>query len=72
MYEQVQSKQALIECLGWRLEGAGNASQNGGLVLRYGQLFCMRLAMPSQQQGSCAEGILELSPTGGSSLARVH
>ena len=61
----MHSKDALVKCLGWRLEGGGNAAQDRGLTLRYGHLFRLRLAMSSTgQQTSCTEGILELAPTG--------
>ncbi|DBB09035.1 TPA: hypothetical protein ACH3X3_007660 [Trebouxia sp. C0006] len=60
---KVQSKQALLQCLGWRLEGAGNASHASGLVFRYGHLFCLILARSSEKQDSSTEGVLELAPT---------
>lgn len=68
-HDQVQSKQALLQCLGWRLEGAGNASLRSGLVFRYGHLFCLTLARLSQEQDSSTEGILELAPTGTTSAS---
>ena len=64
LHEQVQSKQALLQCLGWRLEGTGSVDQAPGLLLRYGHLFRLTLAVSNGQQGSSTEGTLELSPAG--------
>ncbi len=68
-HDQVQSKQALLQCLGWHLEGAGNASHRSGLVFRYGHLFCLTLARASEGQDCSTEGILELAPTGTTSTS---
>ena len=64
LHEQVQSKQALLQCLGWRLEGTGSVDEAPVLLLRYGHLFRLTLAVSNDQQGSSTEGILELAPAG--------
>ena len=70
LHMQVQSKQALLQCLGWRLEGAGSGDQAPDLLLRYGHLFRLRLAVSHDQQ--CTEGILEFAPAGISLLAKSN
>ena len=62
---QVDDMQALANCLGWRLEGAGSSSDPHQLTLRYGTLFRLRLSVSQHGQGAhCTEGLLELAPTG--------
>lgn len=57
--------QALAECLGWRLEGAGSLAHEQQLTLRYGKLFRLRLPIPDEAvDSSCTQGSLELAPTG--------
>ena len=65
LFAQVQSKDALSSCLGWRLEAADNAGLDASLTLRFGSLFKARVPMPgAQQQADAAEATLELAPTG--------
>ncbi|KAK9814135.1 hypothetical protein WJX72_001123 [[Myrmecia] bisecta] len=58
---KVEDLDILMGCQGWRLEGAAEGRSAGELVLRFGDLFRLRLLTSGEASSRTTQGLLELT-----------